>query len=61
MKIKIESGSPIVSVEGLGLIETNTWIDITERQREAFERIHNRSIQESFATKKDTKSKKETN
>ena len=61
MKIKISSGSPVVSVEGLGLVETNTWVDITDKQVEVFERIHDRSIQDSFVTKKDTKPKKETN
>lgn len=59
MKIKIKSGTPEVGVPGLGLVKTNDWVSITKEQEEAFERIHGRTVEEAFETKKETKPKKE--
>ena len=59
MRIKIISGTPEVSVTGLGLIRTNEWVTITKEQEEAFERYHNRTVAESFEVQKETKTKKE--
>lgn len=59
MKIKINSGSPEVSVTGLGLVKTNKWVTITKEQEKAFERAHGKPVSEAFETKKETKTKKE--
>ncbi len=59
MKIKIKSGTPEVSVAGLGLVKTNEWITVTKEQEEAFERVHGRFVGEAFEVKKETKPKKE--
>lgn len=59
MKIKVVSGTPKVAVNGLGLIKTNEWYEVTKEQEEAFERIHGRKLSEAFEVKKETKPKKE--
>ena len=59
MKIKVKSGTPVVSVPGLGLVETNIWYEVTKAEQEAFERIHGRTVEESFEVQKETKTKKE--
>ncbi len=59
MKIKIVSGTPEVAVDGLGLIKTNDWHQITKKQEEAFERIHGKKVSEVFEVKKEIKPKKE--
>jgi len=61
MKIKIESGTPEVSVAGLGLVKTNCWHEVTKEQEEAFERVHDKPVGEAFEVKKETKIKKEAN
>ena len=61
MRVKIDSGTPEVSVAGLGLVSTNEWVTVTKEQEEAFERIHGKSVSEAFNTKKETKPKKEAN
>lgn len=57
MKIKIVSGTPEVAVDGLGLVKTNDWHEVTKKQKEAFERIHGRKLSEAFEVKKETKVK----
>jgi len=59
MKIRIVSGTPEVAVDGLGLIETNSWHEVTKEQEEAFERIHGKKLSEAFEVKKEVKVKKE--
>jgi len=59
MQIKIVSGTPEVAVVGLGLIQTNTWHEVTEEQIEEFERIHGRKLSDAFEVKKEIKPKKE--
>lgn len=59
MKIKIVSGTPEVAVDGLGLVKTNDWHEVTKEQQEAFERIHGKKVSKAFEVKKETKPKKE--
>ncbi len=48
MKVKVtrNSSSP-VEVMGLGLIEPNTWVEVTPEQEAAFEALQGKTLEES--------------
>ncbi len=48
MKVKVTSNSPsLVEVMGLGLVEPNTWFEVTPEQEAAFESLQGKTLEES--------------
>lgn len=46
MRIRVTSASPEVEVNGLGIIETNVWVEMTEEQEERYIQLHGRTLLE---------------
>jgi len=59
MKIKVISASPKVEVVGLGLIETNVWVEVSQEKADRFEALQGRPLGEAFEIKKSTKKEAE--
>ena len=59
MKVKVVGGAPSVAVPGLGIVNTNEWVEVTKEQEARFERVTGRTLEESktenFQVKKDVK------
>lgn len=47
MRIKVNASSPEVQINGLGILATNVWVDLTDEQLASFELHHGYPLSKS--------------